>query len=834
MATDLGRWVQGEPISARRIGFAERAFRWCQKNRLSASLAIGVALALVVAGVVGFVHAQLRTEQQRTVAALDKAETNKRLAEEGQQASKVSQQAAEAQKALAEKYRREAERVNLLTAFEHGTGQCEKGLIGQGLVRFGQALALMTDDTREFDHALRMNAAVWAEEGLNVTGVLPAPGLDNVVFDREGRFALVSHQRPEGYGVTLWNLAEEKPVGPPIPHPDRTRGLAIDPAGKWFATADMKATIRFFDAATLAETGRSMSIPNSKVEHLAVSADGSLLAAAAGEKVVVYRVEGRKPIATLPHQLKVSKLAFAPVGTRLLVSHVHKASSLAQVENHKGGIALWDVLKPKPLFHVSTPRDILAIAFAPDGSRFYAGGTEGIVRSWTVADCLAASDSAQAEARIVAKHPRSIMVLDVSPDGDLLATGSDDRTLRLWRTKTGEPFGGMTPHSGAGVFGLRIAADGQTLWAGDVGRSQLTRHRCPTPDSKRVSWGNFAIPLAISHDEKLACVTKPDAANAQIVDVATGATVGPLLYHSARNLKSACFGPNDQTLFVGPPSGGVRLWRIPSGEPIGAPFKPDQTRVYDVAMHPDGTMAASTTQYSLTSVWSIPDGKLLRSDKTPGRVWAVAFSPDGRYVASGGEAGRVMVLDTRTLLPLGQPIKMGSAVRSLAFAPDGTRLAIGGQDKMVHQSPWPPGDGKPAGPSLPHEGYPTYIAYDPRGNFLLVGSHEGSARYWDSRTGRQIGPTIQGTSHCRLAPSGRFAAFAIEGGSCVVRPIPEPIAADADRFVLWAELAGGLTLKADGQPILLTTEEWLDRKARFDGEGGRLSAGKSGGTPSPR
>jgi len=183
--------------------------------------------------------------------------------------------------------------------------------------------------------------------------------------------------------------------------------------------------------------------------------------------------------------------------------------------------------------------------------------------------------------------------------------------------------------------------------------------------------------------------------------------------------------------------------------------------VASVAFSPDGRMLASGSGDNAVKLWDTGTGQELRTFSGHERnVYTVAFSPDGRILASGGGDTAVKLWDTVS----GQLLRTLSGhsrdVFAVGFSPHGRLLATAGLDSIIKL--WDTGTGRQLHTLSGHpENAVTSVAFSPDGNILASGGTDKSIKFWDARTGREL-RTITGNMGMvhgvAFSPDGRILA----------------------------------------------------------------------------
>jgi WD40 repeat protein len=179
-------------------------------------------------------------------------------------------------------------------------------------------------------------------------------------------------------------------------------------------------------------------------------------------------------------------------------------------------------------------------------------------------------------------------------------------------------------------------------------------------------------------------------------------------------------------------TGEVRLYE---GNKLAHKFDAHRDLIYDLAFSPDGKVLATCGYDRLIRLWDTANGKLLRDLKDHSdAVYAVAFSPDGKLLASGAADRAVKIWDPTTGKRLYTLSESTDWVYAVAWHPDGKHVAAAGVDKSIRVWEATATGGKVVHSAFAHEAAVVRIAYAADGKTLYSLSEDRGAKAWDTAT----------------------------------------------------------------------------------------------------
>jgi WD40 repeat protein len=243
---------------------------------------------------------------------------------------------------------------------------------------------------------------------------------------------------------------------------------------------------------------------------------------------------------------------------------------------------------------------------------------------------------------------------------------------------------------------------------------------------------------------------------------------------------SVAFSPSGKILATSGGQGSdLTLWDVATGQPMFQPEKSKTGGIGAIAFSPDGRFIASGDSDSNVIIWDVTTGQsLLDLQGHSGWVFSVMFSPDGQILASGGTDNTIILWDVNTWQPIRTLTGHSGAIQSLAFSSDSKLLASGSNDTTIIL--WDVASGLPTGePFSGHSDLVFSIAFSPDDKTLVSGSADRSIRTWDVQSGRMIGvPLVAHTDWVNdviFSPDGKTLVTGSQDSSIIVWDVnPSP------------------------------------------------------------
>jgi eukaryotic-like serine/threonine-protein kinase len=356
-----------------------------------------------------------------------------------------------------------------------------------------------------------------------------------------------------------------------------------------------------------------------------------------------------------------------------------------------GSARVWDLAKPgAPEFVLAINQaPVVSVRFSPDGN-------------WL------ATASGDNTACIVSPHPRARWVTDPcdaplrghggplasirwSPSGAYVVTASADGTARVWDAAAhgqwikGKPVLAPLVHGGPVVSAEFSDDGGRILTASADGTARI--YEVPAhipPDDSTLSATELRAYRAA--DGLVGAVFGPGAStiataehdgHSTVWDAHTGRVIASFEHASA--VDDVRFSPDGLTLLTASRDGTARLWDIAKADAAHPVYKAD-TSIHAVAIAPDRSLAAGCDDSRVLLLHEKSESTL--RDHL-GRVFAVAFAPDGRTLVSGGDDEDAYVFDVPSGKRVGELPGHSEGVHSIAFSQDGETVATAGGDAIV-------------------------------------------------------------------------------------------------------------------------------------------------------
>jgi eukaryotic-like serine/threonine-protein kinase len=725
VAEELGRFLNHEPIRARRIGPGGKLWRWCQRRPKLAIVSSALILSFLL-GLTGVLWQWRRAGTQRA-----RAEASEKLAQRNAYAADMTV----ALRALEDG---DLGRVRELLDRHRPVGRSETRDARTGVDLRGWEWRYLWAGSRSEEQFT-------LERGSNTVTAM--------AYSSDARWLAV--RRIAGT-VTLWDTAAKRLVAQ-FPGAGGPKALAFGPGDDslaWGSQDEMGAPgVRVLHADERREIAW---LPHSAaIVAVAFLPDGRSLATLSESGTVrIWDLSARRIVSELP--AAVVMRAAAPDYGCLRVS---PNGRVLAVGAKWARIRLWD-------WTVNTTRDLSpagfadgvdALAFSPDGNLLAAacGYLDNQIHLWNL---QAGTES------LLAGHRSWVVDLAFAPDGKTLASASADQTIGLWdipRTTVRRRLHG----SGNEVHALAWSPEGTQLASG--GKDGAVRYWDPTPKQATTTYALLSEQieewgLAFTPDCRTILTVNPADGSVTCRDASTQREVERLSFLGT-NHSGIAMSPDGRLLAVGDRLGHVGVWDFNARRAItNLVLTGTRQQVLEFSARGNVLICQGWVHYEKRTcrlwkvgTWSALD---LRGINLAGLSWAelapdertlaivqsgvitwwdlkterriacfdaqqlhsIAFSPDGRWFAAGGTGGPLMLWEVATQRSRAIPRSHLNQINGLAFSPDGKRLMTAGTGASDTVKLWDLESGREVA-TLPGEpGFNDFVGFSPDGNTIFA------------------------------------------------------------------------------------------------------------------
>jgi WD40 repeat protein len=516
----------------------------------------------------------------------------------------------------------------------------------------------------------------------------------------------------------------------------------FDPGTRLLATQGGSNTdVSLWDLAT-GKKLRTLTGHTASVYRASFSPDGRQLATCSpwDTRVIIWDVATGRELQPLVHAQGVPDVTYNPDGKRLATAC------------WDGKVRLWDTGR-WICIDESPPYDdhIYCARFSPDGRRIaYGGGYAFWANSRNTAVCI--WDLSSRKVQPLVGHTQAVPGVTWHPSSNLLASCALDGQVMLWDTASGQRLKGLAPGAKRGtLYSIEFSPNGRSLaiaggevpsfnaWAQVLDapslgvRTELPGH---SKGLTSLAFSRDGLYLATAGGDGKARVWAADPLPSYLSLEGHDQIVCTVAFSTNGNYVAT--GSLDQTVKIWDANTGVLVQTISVNFPVvSLAFSPTGDRL--VTVGPDHTACVwNLTRGAGILPASVPEPlRLCGHSRT---VMSVAWSPDNRWIATGGKDNQVILWHAATGREFRRFPSHTNWVLAMAFSPNSKLLATGSADATIRL--WDIQAGQCRRTLTNHTGGVLSLAFSPDERLLASGGADAYSRLWEVRSGREL-PAIK-------------------------------------------------------------------------------------------